>query len=101
MLYTVVVEPLDRRHIPHKTGVYIMRDAAGEILYIGKANDLAKRVAQYFNPNKTDAMDQSLVPLIRPSLISRETFTRAMSSASSRSTYVKLGNRTKTLPANA
>jgi excinuclease ABC subunit C len=59
------MEPLDRRHLPHKTGVYIMRDAAGEILYIGKAIDLAKRVANYFNPNKTDAMDQSLVPLIR------------------------------------
>ncbi len=59
------MSPLDRRHLPHKTGVYLMRDAAGEILYIGKANDLAQRVAQYFNPNKTDAMDQSLVPLIR------------------------------------
>lgn len=42
-----------------------MRDAAGEILYIGKANDLAKRVASYFHPNKTDVMDRSLVPLIR------------------------------------
>ncbi len=56
---------LDRRHLPHKTGVYLMRDAAGEILYIGKANDLAQRVAQYFNPNKTDVMDRSLAPLIR------------------------------------
>ena len=55
----------DRRHIPHKTGVYIMCDAAGEILYIGKALDLAKRVAQYFNPNKEDLKNQSLVPLIR------------------------------------
>ncbi|MBI4060820.1 MAG: excinuclease ABC subunit UvrC [Elusimicrobia bacterium] len=54
-----------RGHLPHKTGVYIMRDAAGEILYIGKAVDLFKRVAQYFNPNKTDVMDRSLVPLIR------------------------------------
>ena len=57
--------PLDRRHLPHKTGVYIMRDAAGDILYIGKANDLAGRVAQYFNPNKDDVKTQSLAPLIR------------------------------------
>ncbi len=60
------MEPLDRRHIPHKTGVYIMYDAGSEILYIGKALDLSKRVAQYFNPNKTDDLkNQSLVPLVR------------------------------------
>lgn len=59
------MESLDRRHLPHKTGVYIMRDAGGEILYIGKAIDLAKRVAQYFNPNKDDAKTQALAPLIR------------------------------------
>lgn len=59
------MEPLDRKHIPHATGVYVMRDAQGEILYIGKAVDLAKRVANYFNPNKADVMDQTLVPLIR------------------------------------
>ncbi|UPT74331.1 MAG: GIY-YIG nuclease family protein [Elusimicrobiota bacterium] len=59
------MEPLDRKHIPHATGVYVMRDAAGEILYIGKAIDLAKRVSNYFNPNKADVMDRTLVPLIR------------------------------------
>jgi len=58
-------KPLDRRHLPHKTGVYIMRDAGGDILYIGKALDLAKRVAQYFNPNKEDVKNQALAPLIR------------------------------------
>ncbi|MDE2490071.1 MAG: excinuclease ABC subunit UvrC [Elusimicrobia bacterium] len=57
--------PPDRRHLPHETGVYIMRDGAGEILYIGKAIDLAKRVAQYFNPNKEDAKNQALAPLVR------------------------------------
>ncbi|MBI4371637.1 MAG: excinuclease ABC subunit UvrC [Elusimicrobia bacterium] len=55
----------DRRHLPHATGVYILRDGTGEILYIGKAIDLAKRVAQYFNPNKEDAKTQALAPLVR------------------------------------
>jgi len=56
---------LDRRHLPHKTGVYIMRDAGGDILYIGKANDLAQRVAQYFNPKNDNVKNQALAPLIR------------------------------------
>jgi len=42
-----------------------MRDAAGDILYIGKAVDLAGRVAQYFNPRNEDVKNQSLAPLIR------------------------------------
>jgi excinuclease ABC subunit C len=35
--------------IPHQPGVYVMRDAGGRVLYIGKAIDLANRVAQYFH----------------------------------------------------
>lgn len=57
--------PLSRSHIPHATGVYIMRDSAWAILYIGKALDLSKRVAQYFNPAKNDLKTTLLAPLIR------------------------------------
>lgn len=56
---------IDRSHLPHACGVYIMRDASGGILYIGKANDLAKRVAHYFNPEKPDVKNSFLAPLIR------------------------------------
>ena len=36
------------RDLPHKSGVYIMYNEARQILYIGKARDLFKRVHQYF-----------------------------------------------------
>lgn len=36
------------RHIPDQPGVYLFKDGAGEILYIGKAAALANRVRSYF-----------------------------------------------------
>lgn len=35
-------------HLPARPGVYLMRDANGEVIYIGKAVDLRRRVADYF-----------------------------------------------------
>jgi len=36
-------------HLPHKPGVYIMRDDKDAIIYIGKAIDIYKRVRSYFS----------------------------------------------------
>ena len=38
------------RDMPNRPGCYVMRDDAGEVLYVGKAAALSKRVRNYANP---------------------------------------------------
>src|ERR1700733_14422076 len=40
------------RDVPHKPGVYLMKDRLNRIIYVGKARDLRKRLAQYFMPSR-------------------------------------------------
>ena len=53
------------RHAPRRPGVYLMRDGAGEILYVGKARDLKARIRAYFARTDSRAMIPFLVSRVR------------------------------------
>ena len=51
--------------LPHSPGVYRYYDAAGNVIYVGKAKDLSKRVAQYFvAPERLNTKTRILVSKI-------------------------------------
>ncbi len=45
------------QEVPHKPGVYLMRDRFNRVIYVGKARDLRKRVGSYFLPSKMAQAD--------------------------------------------
>ncbi len=50
----ILLKPFDprERDFPDKPGVYIMKDAGGETIYVGKARSLRNRVRSYFAGEK-------------------------------------------------
>jgi excinuclease ABC subunit C len=53
----------DYKQLPETPGVYLMKDAAGKILYVGKAGNLRRRVSSYFE-RPHDVRIQTLVARI-------------------------------------
>lgn len=57
-------------HFPKDPGVYLMKDAKGVILYIGKAKSLKIRIKQYFALNRDG---RAMVPFLTSQVASIET----------------------------
>ena len=66
-ILTVAVSETIRKKlgaVPHKPGVYLMRDRLGTVIYVGKARDLRKRISQYFHPSRRLGWDLKFNALI-------------------------------------
>jgi excinuclease ABC subunit C len=64
----VTMKPVDLkaklREVPHRPGVYVMRDRLGSVIYVGKARDLRKRLASYFMASRARRADLKTRALI-------------------------------------
>ncbi|MBM3870934.1 MAG: excinuclease ABC subunit UvrC [Verrucomicrobia bacterium] len=50
--------------VPHRPGVYLHKDRFGTVIYVGKARDLRRRVAQYFQNSRRMGWDLKFNALV-------------------------------------
>jgi excinuclease ABC subunit C len=53
-----------RRQLPDQPGVYLFKDAEGEVLYVGKARSIRKRVASHFSKRPAGSVIAGLPDLV-------------------------------------
>ncbi len=51
--------------LPMRPGVYIMKNAAGSVIYVGKSRKLKNRVSQYFQNNEKNPKTANMVRLVK------------------------------------
>lgn len=56
--------PFDITEVPHRPGIYVFRDRFGQVIYVGKAVDLRRRLSSYFQPSRLARADAKLRSLV-------------------------------------
>ncbi|MCX6803071.1 MAG: GIY-YIG nuclease family protein [Candidatus Diapherotrites archaeon] len=60
-----MIQPKDVSTLPSFSGCYLFKDENGNVLYVGKAKNLKKRVSNYFQKKEHDTKTALLVTKIK------------------------------------